>query len=161
MLVEPLADVDVNVPGVMAMLVAAATDQLSVLLVPEFMLGGLAAKDVICGAEPFPGGVVEPGEAPAAQPARPAQQTRVRTSAQSSSLEEVRTRELSVLSQNEPGESMGDAFIAVDHTSVGIAGFLCLLVASTGLDQWSTTGTGVSVGYADSSSNRGGRNGIR
>jgi hypothetical protein len=47
MLVEPLADVDVNVPGVMATLVAPATDQLSVLLVPELMLVGFAAKEVI------------------------------------------------------------------------------------------------------------------
>jgi len=54
MLVEPLADVEVNVPGVMATLVAPAAAQLSVLLVPAFMLVGLAVKEVIVGIEPFP-----------------------------------------------------------------------------------------------------------
>ena len=106
MLVEPLADVDVNVPGVMAMLAAPATDQLRVLLVPEFMLGGFAAKDVICGAEPFPAGVVEPGEAPAAQPSRPAQESRMRTSAQNPSRLDPSPRELRVFLQNESGECM-------------------------------------------------------
>lgn len=53
MLVEPLDDVDVNVPGVMTMLVAPAVAQLSVLLVPESMLVGSAAKDVIVGTELF------------------------------------------------------------------------------------------------------------
>jgi len=60
-LVEPVADVDVNVPGVMAILAAPATIQLSVLLVPELMLVGSAVKEAIVGAEPFPvGEVVEP-----------------------------------------------------------------------------------------------------
>ena len=48
-LVEPLADVDVNVPGVMAMLVAPVVAQLSVLLEPEVMLVGLAVKEVMVG----------------------------------------------------------------------------------------------------------------
>jgi hypothetical protein len=48
-LVEPLADVDVNVPGVMAMLVAPFVAQLSMLLEPELMLVGLAAKELIVG----------------------------------------------------------------------------------------------------------------
>jgi hypothetical protein len=47
--VEPLADVDVNVPGVMAMLVAPVVAQLSVLLEPEAMLVGFAVKEVIVG----------------------------------------------------------------------------------------------------------------
>ena len=60
-LVEPLVDVDVKVPGVMAILVAPATIQLSVLLVPEVILAGSAEKEAIVGAEPFPvEGVVEP-----------------------------------------------------------------------------------------------------
>ena len=106
MLVEPLAIEVLNVPGVMAMLVAPVADQLSMLLVPEFMIGGFAVKDAICGTEPFPAGVVEPGEAPAAQPARPPQQTRVRTSAQSPIPLEPSPRELRVFLQNESGESM-------------------------------------------------------
>jgi len=66
MLVEPPADVDVNVPGVMAMLVAPVVSQLSVLLVPEFTLVGFATKDVITGTELFP-----VGEFDEAQPDRP------------------------------------------------------------------------------------------
>jgi hypothetical protein len=48
-LVEPLAAVDVNVPGVMPILVAAVVAQLSVLLEPEVMLVGLAVKELIVG----------------------------------------------------------------------------------------------------------------
>lgn len=48
-LIELLADVDVNVPGVMAMLVAPAVAQLSMLLAPEVMLVGLAANELITG----------------------------------------------------------------------------------------------------------------
>jgi hypothetical protein len=42
--VEPLAEVDVNVPGVMAMLVAPVVLHASVLLEPDSMLPGLAVK---------------------------------------------------------------------------------------------------------------------
>ena len=48
-LVEPLADVEVNVPGVMAMPVAPLVAQLSMLLEPDAMLVGLAAKEVMVG----------------------------------------------------------------------------------------------------------------
>jgi hypothetical protein len=48
-LVEPLADVDVNVPGVMAMLAAPLVAQLSVLLEPEAMLVGSAVNELIVG----------------------------------------------------------------------------------------------------------------
>jgi len=48
-LVEPLADVDVNVPGVMAILVAAVVAQLSVLLVPEVIVVGRAVKELMVG----------------------------------------------------------------------------------------------------------------
>ncbi len=48
--VEPLADVEVNAPGVMAMLVAPFVTQLSVLLEPELMLVGIAVNEVIVGA---------------------------------------------------------------------------------------------------------------
>jgi hypothetical protein len=47
--VEPLADADVNAPGVMAILVAPVVDQLSVLLEPELMLSGSAANELIVG----------------------------------------------------------------------------------------------------------------
>jgi hypothetical protein len=77
-LVVPVADVEVKVPGVMAMLVAPVVAQLSVLLVPELMLVGFAVKEAIVGAEPFTtGGFVEP------QPVSSTQINRIRrTSAQ-------------------------------------------------------------------------------
>ena len=48
-LVEPLAELDVNVPGVMAIVVAPLVAQLSVLLEPETILAGLAVKEAIVG----------------------------------------------------------------------------------------------------------------
>ena len=48
-LVEPLANVEVNVPGVMAMPVAPLVAQLNVLLEPELMLAGFAVKELIVG----------------------------------------------------------------------------------------------------------------
>ncbi len=53
-LVEPFADLDVYVPGVMVIDVAPVVDQFSVLLAPEVMLAGLAANELMTGliAEP-------------------------------------------------------------------------------------------------------------
>jgi hypothetical protein len=51
-LVEPLAEVEVNVPGVMASLLAPVVTQLSVLLEPEVMREGLAVKELISGLPP-------------------------------------------------------------------------------------------------------------
>jgi hypothetical protein len=51
-LVEPLAELDVNVPGVIAIVVAPAVIQLSVLLEPDLMLVGLAVKELMVGFEP-------------------------------------------------------------------------------------------------------------
>jgi hypothetical protein len=48
-LVEPLADVDVNVPGVMTRLAAPVVTQLSVLLEPEVIVAGLAVNEAIVG----------------------------------------------------------------------------------------------------------------
>ena len=47
--VEPVADVDVKVPGEIATVVASVVAQLSVLLAPELMPVGFAVKDVIVG----------------------------------------------------------------------------------------------------------------
>jgi len=55
MLVEPVAAVDVNVPGAIAMLLAPLVTQLSVPLAPEVRLAGAAVKEIIFGAAP--GGV--------------------------------------------------------------------------------------------------------
>jgi hypothetical protein len=84
--VEPLADVDVNVPGVMATLVAPAAAQLSVLLVPLFIFVGLAVNEVIVGTESFPED--EPDEL-VPQPSSPTQMARMRPRAQRSTPEEL------------------------------------------------------------------------
>jgi len=47
--VDPLADVEVNVPGEMGMEVAPVVAQLSLLLEPEAMLAGLAVKELMVG----------------------------------------------------------------------------------------------------------------
>ena len=47
--VEPDAEVEVNVPGVMEIVVAPEVDQLKVLLDPELMVEGLAVKELIVG----------------------------------------------------------------------------------------------------------------
>jgi hypothetical protein len=47
--VEPLADVEVNVPGVMAIFVASVVAQLSVLLDPAVIVEGLAVNELIVG----------------------------------------------------------------------------------------------------------------
>jgi len=143
MLVEPLADVDRNVPGVIATLAAPITDQLRLLLVPEFMLGGFASNDAICGTVPFPVGAGELAELPAAaQPASPAQQSRAsavaktvaKTRAQSSSREDLSPPELRFFPQIELDEFTRNPFVAAHHTSLVIAGLVCLLVVSTELD---------------------------
>lgn len=48
-LVEPLADVEVKVPGVMVILVAPVVTQLNPLLEPELMLVGLAVNELMVG----------------------------------------------------------------------------------------------------------------
>ena len=50
---DPVADVEVKLPGVMAMLVAPDVIQLSVLLEPELTPVGLAVKELIVGSEPL------------------------------------------------------------------------------------------------------------
>lgn len=111
-LVEPFADVDVNVPGVMPILVAPAAVQLRVLLVPEFTLAGSAVKEVIVGTEPFPGGELDEVEP---QPASPTQANRIRmrASAQRCSPEELSPRALSLFLQNGLVESMRTPLVAV------------------------------------------------
>lgn len=47
--VEPLASVDVNVPGVMAMLVAPVAAQVSMLLEPAVMVAGLTPNELMVG----------------------------------------------------------------------------------------------------------------
>jgi hypothetical protein len=49
MLVDPLAAVELNIPGVIAMLVAPLVAQLNVLLNPALMLAGFAVNELIVG----------------------------------------------------------------------------------------------------------------
>jgi hypothetical protein len=51
-LVEPLAKVEVKLPGVRAIVVAPLVDQFRLLLEPELMLLGLAEKVLIVGLLP-------------------------------------------------------------------------------------------------------------
>jgi hypothetical protein len=48
-LVEPLAAVEVNVPGVIPILVAPLVAQLNLLIAPDVILEGLAVKELIVG----------------------------------------------------------------------------------------------------------------
>jgi hypothetical protein len=48
-LVEPLADIDVKLPGATVMLVAPVVVQLSMLLEPVVILGGFAVKELMTG----------------------------------------------------------------------------------------------------------------
>ena len=48
-MVVPLAAAEVNVPGVMAMLVAPVVTQLNVLLEPSLIVPGLAVNEVMTG----------------------------------------------------------------------------------------------------------------
>ena len=83
-LVEPPAELDVNLPGVMAIVVAPLADHLTVLLAPELMLVGLAENEVIEGFEVlFPDDAVD---APL-QPANPMQTDRTNISAQRVAIE--------------------------------------------------------------------------
>jgi hypothetical protein len=86
--VEPVADVEVNVPGVMAILVAPVVAQLNVLLRPEVMAVGSAAKEAIVGAEFFPGDEGPGDKVEEPQSASPKQANKMRTSRQRSGLEE-------------------------------------------------------------------------
>lgn len=45
----PLGESDLNVPGVMAMMVAPVVAQVSLLLAPVSMLAGLAVNELIAG----------------------------------------------------------------------------------------------------------------
>jgi|SRR5579863_8865078 len=89
MLVEPLADVEVKLPGVMAIVVAPAAAQLSVLLVPEFMLVGFAVNEVIVGVEPLP---EDEFDVLVPQPSNPTQTARTRTGAERCTSEKLNPR---------------------------------------------------------------------
>lgn len=90
---------DVNVPGVMATLVAPLVAQLIMLLEPEMILSGSAENEVMVGAEPFPGGSID--EIAELQPASPAQTNRMKTSALRSRPKDLSSGELGLLLQED------------------------------------------------------------
>jgi hypothetical protein len=109
----------VSVPGVIAMPVAPVVAQVSVLLDPDLMLAGLAAKDVTVGAEPVTGMVVVGSgllvEPP--QPVRPVHTRRTRAPARRASPPELRAKLASPLAE-EVGEpkrhpSVATTFIVI------------------------------------------------
>jgi hypothetical protein len=82
-LVEPVADVEVNVPGVIAMRAAPVVDQLSVALEPGLIPVGFVANEVIVGIVAFPVGELD---APP-QPVGPTQASRAEATKTSTSRE--------------------------------------------------------------------------
>jgi hypothetical protein len=76
-MVEPLAEVDVNPPGLMVMPVAPLADQRKVLFAPALMLAGFAEKELMEGT-------VGPGDF--AVPAEPAQPVRLQAPKLSATL---------------------------------------------------------------------------
>jgi hypothetical protein len=115
MLVEPVAAVDVNVPGAIAMLLAPLVTQLSVPLAPEVRLAGAAVKEIIFGAAP--GGVDDFTEL---HPARAKQPSRKSIMAQRSRAVAFNTRDLSLLLQSEPTEAMHSPLVVVNNFIVTI-----------------------------------------
>jgi hypothetical protein len=88
MLIEPFADVELNVPGVMVIPVAPEVVHASVLPVPESTLAGFAAKDETIGVEPFPEVILDA----APQFSHPEQENSVRASAKRFGREKLRLR---------------------------------------------------------------------
>jgi hypothetical protein len=86
MLIEPFADVELNVPGVMVIPVAPEVVHANELLVPESTLAGFAAKDETIGMEPFPAVILDA----APQFSNPEQRNSVRASALRLSHEKLR-----------------------------------------------------------------------
>lgn len=76
-LVVPLADAEVNVPGVMAIVVAPFVSQIRVVLSPGSMPAGLAVKEVMAGIVPL-----SDDELDEPQPGNPAKHNRTTTRAQ-------------------------------------------------------------------------------
>jgi hypothetical protein len=101
-LVEPLADAEVNVPGVMATLVAPLVTQPSALLAPELIVVGFAVKEVTVGTEPRVGSGFDRPVVP--QPASPTQANKIAIVAQRFSPEERSLREPGLFPRNGLGE---------------------------------------------------------
>jgi hypothetical protein len=107
-IIEPFANADVNVPGVMAMLAAPLVVQLNVVLAPELMLVGFAVKEMIAGDWPASGiEVIEVNELQATSPAKTKE---MRIGEQSPGREEIGPEKSSLLPQEERVECMRSPF---------------------------------------------------
>jgi hypothetical protein len=135
--VEPLPDCELKLPGEIEMVVAPLADQLSVLLPPEVMLVGLAAKEVIEGAEavpPLEPVLVEPVDVPdpvldvfvglvvCPQAARPTQSSTAENSAPRESCANRMVR-----------LETGDPIVDTPHASLPLARADAILAARTEL----------------------------
>jgi hypothetical protein len=115
--VEPLAEAELNPPGEIEIDVAPLVAQFSEQLAPGLMLVGLAAKEVIEGAEPVPEGASE--LTVWAQLGRPIETSR-RRKARVPSLprEELPFCERTSLLHKELGESPCDPVVVMAHKEV-------------------------------------------
>lgn len=104
-LTEPLVDVDVNVPGAIAIVSAPLVAQLSKLLEPEIMLSGPAVNELIVGTAPFAGDCIDGFTEP--QPANKAQPSRMRKCALRFRPKDFLSGELGFLSQEELVDEIG------------------------------------------------------
>jgi len=150
MFVEPLADADVNVPGVMEMLVAPVAAQFRALLAPAFMLAGEAVKEAMVGADPLPGPVPVPAPeddlevVPAVQPTNPiqtpTQTNRVKVSANLCRAKWLRSETRSSVPQYELGVAICSPFAGDGYKSLTGGDSGCLLIAGTDSGRWSRSG---------------------
>jgi hypothetical protein len=151
MLVDPLADVEVNVPGVMEMFVAPVAAQVRALLAPAFMLAGLAVNEVMVGADPLPGPVPDPvpeddpDVVPAVQPIKPLQKP-IQTNKVRASAEQCRRKWLfpethSFVPQYELGVAICSPFAGDGYKSLPGGDLVCLLTASTESGRRSSCGS--------------------
>jgi hypothetical protein len=113
--VEPVAEVDAKLPGVMVTLVAPEVAQLSVVSVPEVMLAGLAEKDAMVGAGVC---VTVPVDAPFPQPTGPPQVERSKTNPQMPVFGQTDEASQSHLLEFDSNESMRNPSVA------GLAGII-------------------------------------
>jgi hypothetical protein len=112
-LVEPLADLGLNVPDVMAILAAPVVSH-RLLLAPEFVLVGSAVEELIVRAEPGPENEFD--GATELQSAGPTQANRINAIAQRFSPEAWSQRELIPILQDVPAESMRSPLVVIDDS---------------------------------------------
>jgi len=136
--------VDVNVPGVMAILLAPVVAQLSVLLAPESMLVGAAVKEEIAGGESGPVGgfndVTEP------QPASPKHANKISAIEHPCSHGALGSPELNPILQNELADFKGSPLAVGYDPILASAVFYTVRASQTKVLQGITFVMGTVVG---------------